>query len=662
MTDADDDDRRRRSVETTKTTAAGTSSGAVKRDDGDNTRRKKRGEVTVLDEEEDDGSDDDDASTTSSSSDRYEANDSSKTFAAYASVRGVYEMLEKRRPKLFLRRNLSYLKRQRRRKGSSVGKDDDSGGDVEYAYDGTNSQVTLSGNYPCVMCGRNQGSFRALMTHLRASHDLCEYRGTRTKTKTEVRVVRNDMNYDGRGVLRMREADMMTCAVDREFRYVKCWGIYMERVSCAESDAAGEEEVEEDEEGEGKWRDIRPADRYGEPVAVVREIVKEAVRREFSMGASTIDLVDLTEDASPERAPTVSPPRVSPPRVSSKPSPVPSSEPQKSPAGANQPQVLVPLPWLKLKDSPTGKVVYGAVSIEPPTATTTTTTTSAGGPSPLRTKIKEAFEALSNSRSALIKGFDPTSWIVNHLKRPTERIIAATEPPAVLPTSMTTHEENILPPPSPPVNQNKRKGADEELPATRTPNNEDAERPTGKRPKHEIISKGPFFRSKTWVQMNGRPKYDSDDEDTVEARCVEAKRFLNEFIDFSQDELDFMAEWNDVAIKFNVLADYEAPALCEAFVRKNGDKFREDDLFHRHFVETIINLFENGVIHKREVTEILALTKRDEPLGKWSVDTRGGNKRRCTLVAMKEFPEPARYSRDGALRDVTETTNVDIHF
>ena len=643
MTDADDDDRRRRSVETTKKTAAGTSSGAVKRDNGDNTRRKNRDEVIVLDEEEEDDGSDDDASTTSSSSDRYQAHDSSKTFAAYASVRGVYETLEKRRPKLFLRRNLSYLKRQRRRKGgSSVGKDDDCGGDVEYAYDGTNSRVMLSGNYPCVMCGRNQGSFRALMTHLRASHDLCEYGGTRTKTKTEVRVFRKDMNYDGRGVLRMREADMMTCAVDREFRYVKCWGIYTERVSCAESDAEGEEEVEEDkEEGEAKWRDIRPADRYGEPVAVVREIVKAEVRREFSMGASTIDLVDLTEDASAGRALTASPPRVPSPEPSPVPSPVPSPSLQKSPAVEDQPQVLVPLPGLKLKYSPTGNVVHGAVAIEPPT---TTTTTSAGGPSPLRTKLKEAFEALSNSRSALIKGFDPTSWILNHLKRPTERIIASTEPPAVLPTSMTTREGNILPPPSPPVNQNKRKATDEELSATRTPNNEDAERPTGKRPKHEIISKGPFFRSKTWVQMNGRPKYDSDDEDTVEARCVEAKRFLNEFIDFSQDELDFMAEWNDVAIKFNVLADYEAPALCEAFVRENGDRLREDDLFHRHFVETIINLFENGVIHKREVTEILALTKRDEPLEKWSdrVDTRGGNKRRCTLVAMKEFPQPAR--------------------
>ena len=348
-----------------------------------------------------------------------------------------------------------------------------------------------------------------------------------------------------------------------------------------------------------------------------------------------------TEDASAGRALTASPPRVPSPEPSPVPSPVPSPSLQKSPAVEDQPQVLVPLPGLNLKDSPTGNVVHGAVAIEPPT---TTTTTSAGGPSPLRTKLKEAFEALSNSRSALIKGFDPTSWILNHLKRPTERIIASTEPPAVLPTSMTTREGNILPPPSPPVNQNKRKATDEELSATRTPNNEDAERPTGKRPKHEIISKGPFFRSKTWVQMNGRPKYDSDDEDTVEARCVEAKRFLNEFIDFSQDELDFMAEWNDVAIKFNVLADYEAPALCEAFVRENGDRLREDDLFHRHFVETIINLFENGVIHKREVTEILALTKRDEPLEKWSdrVDTRGGNKRRCTLVAMKEFPQPAR--------------------
>lgn len=631
MTDADDDDRRRRSVGTMKKPAARTPSGVVKRDEGDDTRRKKRDdyEVIVLDEEEEEGSDDD-ASTTSSSSDRYEPKNSSKKFAAYASVRRVYETLEKRRPKLFLRRNLSYLKQQRRRKSSSVGMDENSSGDVEYAYDGTDSRMTLSGNYSCVMCGRDQGSFRALMTHLRASHDLCEYGGTRTKTKTEVRVFRKDMNYDGRGLLSMREADMMTCAVDREFLYVKCRGIYMERVSCAESDT-------KDEEGEAKWRDIRPADRYGEPVAVVREILKAEVRREISMGASTIDLVDLMEDASPGRAPTASPPCVSP-----EPSPKPSPSPQKSSAVANQPQVLVPLPWLKLKDSPTGNIVHRALSIEPPTATTTTMST--GGQSPLRTKIKEAFEALSNSRSAIIKGFDPTSWIVNCLKRPTEKIIAATEPPAVLLASMTTREENILPSPSLPVNQNKRKAVDEELPATRTPNNEDAERPTGKRLKHEIISKGPFFQSKTWVQMNGHPKYDSDDEDTIEARCVEAKRFLNEFIDFSQDELDFMAEWNDVAIKFNVIADYEAPALCEAFVRENRDRLREDDLFHRHFVKTIIILFENGVIHKREVTEILALTKRDEPLEKWSdrVDTRGRNKRRCTLVAMEEFPEPAR--------------------
>ena len=626
MTDADDNDRRRRSVGTTKESAAGTSSGAGKREKGDDTRRKHVdavGAVIVLEEEEeDDGSDDE-----STLSDRVEERDTSKIFAAYASVRGVYETLERRRPKLFLHRSLSYLKQQRQqRRGCSLGKDDDSGGDVEYAYDGTNSRITLSGNYSCVMCGRNQGSFRALMTHLRASHDLCEYRGTQTKTKTEVRVFRKDINYDARGVLRMREADMMTCAMDREFRYVKCRGIYMERVSCAESGA----DEEEDKESEEKWRYIRPADRYGEPVAVVREIMKEEVRREFSKAVPTIDLMDLTKVAAQTRKPTTSLPHVSP---------MPSSSRQKRPTVANQSQVLVPLPSLKLTDSPTGNDVHEVVSIESPTQVPpmTTTPASAGGPSPLRSRLKEAFEALSNSRSALIN-FDPKSWILNHVKRPAEEIIAATEPPAVLPTSIMTREESML---SATPNQNKRKATGEELPATK--NNE---RPIDKRPKREIVSKGPFFRSKTWVQMNGRPNYDSDDDDTVEVRCVEAKRFLNEFIDFSQDELDFMAEWNDVAIKFNVLADYEAPALCEAFVRENGERLREDDLFHRHFVETIINLFENGVIHKREVTEILALTKREEPLEKWSdrVDTRGGNKRRCTLVAMKEFPEPARHT------------------
>ena len=52
-----------------------------------------------------------------------------------------------------------------------------------------------------------------------------------------------------------------------------------------------------------------------------------------------------------------------------------------------------------------------------------------------------------------------------------------------------------------------------------------------------------------------------------------------------------MEAWNEVAIKFKPVAEYDSTSLCEAFVRTYTVRLKTDHAFFRHFVLTIFNLF-----------------------------------------------------------------------
>jgi hypothetical protein len=97
--------------------------------------------------------------------------------------------------------------------------------------------------------------------------------------------------------------------------------------------------------------------------------------------------------------------------------------------------------------------------------------------------------------------------------------------------------------------------------------------------------------------MSEIPEQDSDDENSIPVEIMESKRFMEEFVDFSTEELSFMEAWNDVAMKFRCMADYEAPSLCEAFVRVHGDKLKVSDEFFKMFVLTLFGMYENGSLH-----------------------------------------------------------------
>ena len=117
---------------------------------------------------------------------------------------------------------------------------------------------------------------------------------------------------------------------------------------------------------------------------------------------------------------------------------------------------------------------------------------------------------------------------------------------------------------------------------------------------------GPFYKSRAFIEMATVPEIDSDEEDRVTAEIYEGKRAMHEFVDFSAQEISFMEAWNEVAIKFKPVAEYDSTSLCEAFVRTYTVRLKTDHAFFRHFVLTIFNLFEHGILNRRQVQGVLS--------------------------------------------------------
>ena len=121
---------------------------------------------------------------------------------------------------------------------------------------------------------------------------------------------------------------------------------------------------------------------------------------------------------------------------------------------------------------------------------------------------------------------------------------------------------------------------------------------------------GPFYHSRTFVKMNSVPTVDSDDEDPTEALIIENEQFLNEFTDFSRDEIDFMVDWNAHALRFRPMAEYDVPKLCESFARAKRKEFRRNPTYFKFYMITLTNMFDYGALDRRAVVRLLGAHNR----------------------------------------------------
>ena len=164
-----------------------------------------------------------------------------------------------------------------------------------------------------------------------------------------------------------------------------------------------------------------------------------------------------------------------------------------------------------------------------------------------------------------------------------------------------------------------------------------ATKPKPKPPKKPL---GPFYNSRSFVEMSEIPEQDSDDENLIPVEIMESKRFMEEFVDFSTEELSFMEAWNDVAMKFRCVADYEAPSLCEAFVRVHGDKLKVSDEFFKMFVLTLFGMYENGILNRRAVAEALGKCKSLSGASAFDrVSTSVTDREHCSVALFEKFPK-----------------------
>ena len=147
---------------------------------------------------------------------------------------------------------------------------------------------------------------------------------------------------------------------------------------------------------------------------------------------------------------------------------------------------------------------------------------------------------------------------------------------------------------------------------------------------------GPFYQSRSFVEMATVPEVDSDEENMIPAEIYEGKRAMHEFVDFSMQEISFMEAWNEVAIKFNPVADYDGTSLCIAFVRAYAGRLKKDHAFFRHFVLTIFNLYEHGVLNRRQVQGVLSSVKTFH--GEQKVITDRDGIGTCPVAVFEEFP------------------------
>jgi len=125
---------------------------------------------------------------------------------------------------------------------------------------------------------------------------------------------------------------------------------------------------------------------------------------------------------------------------------------------------------------------------------------------------------------------------------------------------------------------------------------------------------GPFYHSRTFVRMDVPPTVDSDDEDPTADIITENEQFLNEFTDFSRDEIDFMVDWNAHVFRFRPLAEYDVQQLCETFARFKRDELRRNPQYFKYYMITVITLWDFGALNRRAVVLLLSVVNVDRAL------------------------------------------------
>ena len=124
---------------------------------------------------------------------------------------------------------------------------------------------------------------------------------------------------------------------------------------------------------------------------------------------------------------------------------------------------------------------------------------------------------------------------------------------------------------------------------------------------------GPFYNSRSFVEMSALPEVNSEDEYDQDVLDDQTDlQFLNEFVDISSDEIDFMASWNVVARRFRAISDDDTPILCEAFVKKYFTRLYKEPEFFDKFVFVMVSFFDYGIINRRDVVHILRLARQGQ--------------------------------------------------
>ena len=419
--------------------------------------------------------------------------DDDARFALFAGAEAISREVEARRSNVFLKRNLSYVARASTTTATADGTaatadgaDGVRGVRTRYAYEGCPRAGRMTRGYRCGQCATTCATFRGLMTHLRASHDLLRYEGVRVGEEVTITMRPRRVNFDDNGMFTPRSAEETRSPNDKEFVFVRDRRgrggksamerkyVFRERVSRAELERTyGGNLLKEVPRG-AVWRDVERADGYDK--------AKEDGRRT---------------------------------------------------AAAEERRRVAALPF-----KPT--VCKKRVTME---------------------------ESLPNSKPR-------------------------------------------LPAPSRPL--------------------------------------GPFYNSRAFIKMSAVPDVDSDDEIVTPAQIIEDRRVLNDFVDFSREEIDFMEAWNEVAMRFRALADYEAPALCEAFVRVHYEKLRANPAFFKLFTITLFAMHENGIINRRAVVDVLTLCYKINDL-RWrnlAMSSAARETESCPIAVFDEFPKFATTLND----------------
>ena len=119
----------------------------------------------------------------------------------------------------------------------------------------------------------------------------------------------------------------------------------------------------------------------------------------------------------------------------------------------------------------------------------------------------------------------------------------------------------------------------------------------------------PYHHSRTFVAMDAAPREDSDDEDPTPRELAEDEALLNEFVDYSREEIDFMLAWNAVSRRYRALRDDDVPGLLKAFVRAHIERLRSSPRFHHMFLTAATAMSEHGVVHSQGIVDALKFAR-----------------------------------------------------